>query len=64
MVYENLLNTKQAAELLRLVPGTLRNWRRRKRGPKFIKISRSLVRYRPEHLEEFLSENAVETEVA
>ena len=60
MTNDNLLSTKEAAQLLGLAPGTLRNWRRRKRGPKYIKLSRSLVRYRRKHLEEFLSERVVD----
>lgn len=39
-----LLTTKQAAEILGLSPNTLNQWRNLKRGPSFVKVSKS-VRY-------------------
>ena len=40
--------------------GTLANWRSRKRGPKFFKLSQRVV-YRPQDIEEFLFRNPVLT---
>lgn len=47
------LTTNQAAQYLNVQPATLEQWRWNGRGPKFVKISRS-VRYRLADLEAFL----------
>ncbi len=51
------LNTRQAAQVLGLKPGTLEIWRVRGDGPVFLKIGRA-VRYRREDLERYLDGQA------
>jgi len=41
-----LINEQQTANLLCLSERTLRNWRTRGNGPKFVKISARCIRYR------------------
>jgi hypothetical protein len=50
-----LRTTPEAAADLSIEPGTLEQWRWNGRGPRFVKIGRS-VRYRPADLELFLAE--------
>ena len=50
-----VLNTPEAAKFLNVQPATLEQWRWNGRGPRFVKISRS-VRYRMSDLESFLDE--------
>jgi hypothetical protein len=47
---EPLLNTDAAAELLGVLPTTLRDWRSLERGPPYIKVSPKCIRYAPEDL--------------
>lgn len=47
------LNTKDAATFLSVQPSTLEQWRWNGRGPKFVKLNRSVV-YRMADLEAFL----------
>jgi hypothetical protein len=49
-----LLTTSEVARLLRLTHWTLINWRRERRGPPFVKLSKSVVRYPRRSLEYFL----------
>lgn len=51
------LTTTSAAEYLGMKSGTLEVWRVQGRGPRFLKLGRS-VRYRAEDLDAFLNENA------
>jgi hypothetical protein len=46
-----LFYEQDVADRLHISLASLRRWRLEKRGPRFIKV-RSLVRYRPEDLEE------------
>lgn len=48
-----LLTTPEAAYFLSVSPGTMKVWRSRNVGPKFIKINR-LVRYNQKDLESFV----------
>ena len=48
-----LLNEQQAAKMLNLNVASVRNWRLRGGGPKFIKVGR-LVRYRPADIEDWI----------
>ncbi len=50
-----LYTEQDVAEQLHISLASLRRWRLEKRGPRFIKVG-SLVRYRPEDLEEWLLE--------
>ena len=54
-----LLTTEEAAKRLSVKPGTLEVWRCHGRGPKFVKVGRS-VRYPEKFLDEFLNNNVVE----
>ena len=51
---KELLTEQDVAKQLRVSLAALRRWRFEKRGPKFIKVG-SLVRYRPEEIEEWLN---------
>jgi len=51
---ESLLTEQEVAKKLCVSLAALRRWRLEGRGPKFIKVS-SLVRYRPEELEQWLA---------
>lgn len=51
---QSLLSDKEVESLYGLNAGTLRNWRVARRGPKFLRIGRS-IRYRVSAVEEFLS---------
>lgn len=55
----NLLDTKTAAECLRMAPGTLENWRTQGVGPKFIKTAgkRGRVLYDPADIEAWKEAN-------
>jgi predicted DNA-binding transcriptional regulator AlpA len=55
---QNLLTEQEVSRQLHVSLATLRRWRLERRGPKFIKVS-SLVRYRPEELEEWLASQPV-----
>ncbi len=50
-----LFNEQDVADRLHISLASLRRWRLEKRGPRFIKVG-SLVRYRPEDMEEWLLE--------
>lgn len=49
------LNTDQVAKMLGVKPGLVSSWRFSGRGPKFMKICRS-IRYRLSDVQEFLAE--------
>jgi len=51
-----LLNTIEAAQMLRLHPTTLATWRVEGRGPKFLKLGERKVRYRESDIEAWLEE--------
>jgi len=54
MAISELLTETQAAERLNVTPGTLAVWRSTKRyALKFVRIGRK-IRYRPEHVQEFI----------
>jgi hypothetical protein len=50
----NLMTECDVAQRLHVSLASLRRWRLERRGPRFIKVS-SLVRYRPEDVEEWLA---------
>jgi len=50
----NLLTEHDLAQRLHVSLASLRRWRLERRGPRFIKVS-SLVRYRPEDVDDWLS---------
>jgi len=51
---EELLTTKQAANIFGLTKKCLEKWRGDGNGPKFIKISGRCIRYCPSHILDFL----------
>jgi predicted DNA-binding transcriptional regulator AlpA len=55
------LTERQVAEQLGLSVATLRAWRHRGKGPRFLRLGRS-ARYLPSDVEEFVRANAVDTQ--
>jgi len=51
----HLLTEGEAAERLRLLPGTLRRWRWAGRGPAYIRVSGRAIRYAVADLDAYLS---------
>ncbi|SMY07242.1 Helix-turn-helix domain protein [Flavimaricola marinus] len=49
-----LLNTKLAARQLSVSPQTLEKWRSQNRGPRFVKVGGTAVRYRSVDLDAFV----------
>jgi hypothetical protein len=58
--HTELLDQTEAAEVLHTNPRLLENWRRCKRGPRFMRLVGS-VRYRYADLVEFMQRGTVET---
>jgi len=54
------LTEREVAELLGLSVATLRAWRHRGKGPRFLRLGRS-VRYLPADLADFVRASAVDT---
>ncbi len=54
------LTERQVAELLGLSVATLRTWRHRGKGPRFLRLGRS-VRYLPSDVDDFVRASAVDT---
>lgn len=54
-----LLNEKQAADLLCYSVRALQNWRHRGGGPDFVKVSARSVRYRRADLEKWIADRTV-----
>jgi predicted DNA-binding transcriptional regulator AlpA len=50
---EPLLTEHQVAEISRMSVASIRRWRRKKQGPKYLKVG-AAVRYRPEDLYRWL----------
>lgn len=55
------LTERQVAEQLGLSVATLRAWRHRGKGPRFLRLGRS-VRYLPADVDEFVRASAVDTQ--
>lgn len=55
------VDTKTAAQMMGMSPGTLENWRYEKpyRGPRFCKLSNNKVVYRVSDIEEYLAAHVV-----
>lgn len=51
-----LLDEKEVARLYALSTTTLRNWRAKGEGPRFIKLGKRAVRYRLADLETFIAQ--------
>lgn len=54
------LTEREVAELLGLSVATLRAWRHRGKGPRFLRLGRS-VRYLPSDVDDFVQASAVDT---
>ena len=54
------LTEREVADMLGLSVATLRAWRHRGRGPRFLRLGRS-VRYLPSDLADFVRASAVDT---
>ena len=55
---QTFMNDVEAAEILRLSPQTLRNWRTQNRGPAYVKAGRA-IRYSVDDLRAFMDQNRV-----
>jgi predicted DNA-binding transcriptional regulator AlpA len=53
-MHDTLLTEMDVSKHLRVSVACVRRWRLERRGPKFVKIG-SLVRYRPEDLEQWVN---------
>ena len=49
-----LLDDVEVADRLNVSLQTVRNWRGRREGPRFVKLVKRAVRYRPEDVEAFI----------
>jgi predicted DNA-binding transcriptional regulator AlpA len=58
--YTTAMTEQQVAEHLGLSVATLRAWRHRGTGPRFVRLGRA-VRYLPSHIDEFIRASAVDT---
>lgn len=56
---QNAMNELAVAARLGISVATLRSWRHRHKGPRFVRFGRA-VRYLPDDLEEFVRRSAVE----
>ncbi len=56
-----LLTTDEVAAILDVPSQRLRRWRMEGAGPKFIRINRRCIRYRPEDLDAWLDGNAFDS---
>jgi len=61
---DSLLTTVDAAARISVKPSTLARLRRQGRGPRYIKISRKVVRYRPSDLARWLEKHLVSKRTA
>jgi len=59
-VTQILLDERSAAAALGITPRAMQEWRRRGTGPRFVRISRRCIRYRPEDLETWAAGQLVE----
>jgi hypothetical protein len=53
-----LMGEREAAEILKLSPITLRIWRSKKRGPQYVQLGRA-IRYRESDLKKFILSNII-----
>jgi predicted DNA-binding transcriptional regulator AlpA len=59
MPHVTIFTTEEAAALLKVHPRTLFEYRDAGTGPKFIRLSPRVIRYRLEDLEEWMAENTL-----
>jgi predicted DNA-binding transcriptional regulator AlpA len=53
-----VLSAREAAQYLGVSVGTLKHWRAKKIGPRWVMRGARLVAYRPAELEKFLDDNS------
>ena len=53
---EDFMTTKEAAEWLRLREDTLRAWRCQGRGPRWVRLGRTAIRYRVADVRRWMEE--------
>ncbi len=58
MEKDRLLHEAEAAKYLSVSKYTLRNWRHKLKGPRFLKLGGHVIRYRLSDLEKFLEESS------
>jgi len=56
------VNEVEAAKILSLSVQTLRNWRGKKIGPQYIKLSNRCIRYRVVDIQDFVQQHLIMTE--
>jgi hypothetical protein len=54
------LTDVEAAAFLGVKPQTMRTWRHKNIGPRFIRVSRNVIRYMAKDLEAFMADRIVE----
>jgi len=59
-----LLTEEQVAQRWGFAVKTLQSWRAQRRGPKFVRFSQRMVRYRVADIEAFIKDREVEPEAA
>lgn len=57
----NVLSPEQVARYLSVSPETLKRWRKRKFGPRFVRINRRVIRYHRADVDNFLDRQTVST---
>jgi len=55
---KKFLRTEDLAQILQLQPDTISKWRRRGRGPKYVRVG-GAVRYRPEDVDAWVQAGEV-----
>lgn len=60
----DLLNERQAADVIDARPGTLAVWRTRGKGPAYIRIGARMIRYRRADLDAFIDAHRVDPKAA
>lgn len=59
-----MMSGPKAAEFLGVSKKTIENWRQKKMGPRFVRLSRRAVRYRIADLLEFIRGKTVDNDIA
>ena len=57
-----MLTEREAAKKLKLVPGTLANWRVQGRGPAWVEIGPHCIRYQDEAIDRYIADRVIDPE--